>query len=139
MILVYTNWYCIYHKQYTCMCNNALLKHGLVQVYCMCICNHLFLYMYVIICRFMHIMPTLLKTYSNNQPNPVLCQAIEFVCRQFYILHRKPFILQASHHTLYKMKNLFFRHWCIVTDAAAYINLIAILEKKAITQFFLLH
>eukprot|EP00105_Crassostrea_gigas_P024973 XP_011445404.1 PREDICTED: protein unc-80 homolog isoform X2 [Crassostrea gigas] len=43
---------------------------------------------------FMHIMPTLLKTYSNNQPNPVLCQAIEFVCRQFYVLHRKPFILQ---------------------------------------------
>ncbi|XP_048774238.1 protein unc-80 homolog isoform X3 [Ostrea edulis] len=43
---------------------------------------------------FMHVMPTLLKTYSNNQPNPVLCQAIEFVCRQFYILHRKPFILQ---------------------------------------------
>ncbi|KAK3087178.1 hypothetical protein FSP39_002695 [Pinctada imbricata] len=43
---------------------------------------------------FMHIMPTLLKVYSNNQPNPVICQALEFVCCQFYILHRKPFILQ---------------------------------------------
>lgn len=82
------------------MCKNTFLKHGLVHVYYMyiCICKHLFMYMHIIICRFMHIMPTLLKTYSNNQPNPVLCQAIEFVCRQFYILHRKPFILQASHH-----------------------------------------
>ncbi|XP_052063828.1 protein unc-80 homolog [Mytilus californianus] len=43
---------------------------------------------------FMYIMPSLLKTYSNNQPNPVLCSAIQFVCKTFYILHRKPFILQ---------------------------------------------
>ena len=39
-------------------------------------------------------MPTLLRVYSNNQPNPVLQDAIQFVCKQFYILHRKPFILQ---------------------------------------------
>ncbi|GFR73733.1 Unc-80-like protein [Elysia marginata] len=43
---------------------------------------------------FLHIMPTLLRVYSNNQPNPVLQNAIQFVCKQFYILHRKPFILQ---------------------------------------------
>ncbi|XP_059153938.1 protein unc-80 homolog isoform X2 [Physella acuta] len=43
---------------------------------------------------FLYIMPTLLRVYSNNQPNPVLKQAIHFVCKQFYILHRKPFILQ---------------------------------------------
>ncbi|XP_036354476.1 protein unc-80 homolog isoform X2 [Octopus sinensis] len=43
---------------------------------------------------FLHIMPTILRVYSNNQPNTVLCKAIEFTCRQFYILHRKPFILQ---------------------------------------------
>ncbi|XP_021380201.1 protein unc-80 homolog isoform X3 [Mizuhopecten yessoensis] len=43
---------------------------------------------------FLYLMPTLLKIYSNNQPNPVLCQAVEYVCKQFYILHRKPFILQ---------------------------------------------
>lgn len=42
----------------------------------------------------MYIMPTLLRVYSNNQPNTVLKQAIHFVCRQFYILHRKPFVLQ---------------------------------------------
>ena len=45
--------------------------------------------------RFLYVMPTLLKVYSNNQPNPVLCGAIQFVCRQFYILHRKPFMLQV--------------------------------------------
>ena len=39
-------------------------------------------------------MPTVLRMYSNNQPNTVLCQAIHFACRQFYILHRKPFVLQ---------------------------------------------
>ncbi|CAG5120059.1 unnamed protein product, partial [Candidula unifasciata] len=43
---------------------------------------------------FLYIMPTLLRVYSNNQPNPVLKNAIHFVCKQFYILHRKPFILQ---------------------------------------------
>ncbi|KAK6194683.1 hypothetical protein SNE40_000272 [Patella caerulea] len=43
---------------------------------------------------FLYIMPTLLRVYSNNQPNPVLKKAIHFVCRQFYILHRKPFMLQ---------------------------------------------
>ncbi|XP_071097692.1 protein unc-80 homolog [Haliotis cracherodii] len=43
---------------------------------------------------FLYIMPTLLRVYSNNQPNLVLKKAIHFVCRQFYILHRKPFILQ---------------------------------------------
>ncbi|ESO92838.1 hypothetical protein LOTGIDRAFT_232936 [Lottia gigantea] len=43
---------------------------------------------------FLYIMPTLLRVYSNNQPNAVLKKAIHFVCRQFYILHRKPFMLQ---------------------------------------------
>ncbi|KAL5011899.1 hypothetical protein ScPMuIL_010450 [Solemya velum] len=43
---------------------------------------------------FMHVMPTILRVYSNNQSNPVICSAIQFACRQFYILHRKPFILQ---------------------------------------------
>ena len=45
--------------------------------------------------RFLYVMPTLLKVYSNNQPNPVICGTIQFVCRQFYILHRKPFMLQV--------------------------------------------
>lgn len=46
--------------------------------------------------RFLHVMPTLLRVYSNNQSNPVICSAIQFTCRQFYILHRKPFILQVE-------------------------------------------
>ena len=39
-------------------------------------------------------MPSMLKVYSNHQSNPVLCQAIEFACCQFYTLHQKPFMLQ---------------------------------------------
>lgn len=40
------------------------------------------------------IMPTIMRIYSNHQTNGLLCRTIEFVCKQFYILHRKPFILQ---------------------------------------------
>lgn len=32
--------------------------------------------------------------YSDYESNPQLRQAIEFACHQFYILHRKPFVLQ---------------------------------------------
>ncbi|KAG8197196.1 hypothetical protein JTE90_011351 [Oedothorax gibbosus] len=40
------------------------------------------------------IMPTMLRIYSNHQTNSLLCRTLEFVCKQFYMLHRKPFILQ---------------------------------------------
>ncbi|CAF3737280.1 unnamed protein product, partial [Adineta steineri] len=40
------------------------------------------------------IMPTFLRVYSNIQSNPMLKKAIEYCCRQFFILHRIPFILQ---------------------------------------------
>ncbi|GIY67759.1 hypothetical protein CDAR_36052 [Caerostris darwini] len=40
------------------------------------------------------IMPTILRIYSNHQTNNLLCRTLEFVCKQFYMLHRKPFILQ---------------------------------------------
>ncbi|KAG9510770.1 Protein unc-80-like protein, partial [Fragariocoptes setiger] len=43
---------------------------------------------------FMPIMPTIVRTYSNHQNNHLLCRSIEFVCKQFYIMHRKPFMLQ---------------------------------------------
>jgi len=39
-------------------------------------------------------MPTFLRVYSNNQSNPMLRKTIEYCCRQFFILHRIPFILQ---------------------------------------------
>lgn len=44
---------------------------------------------------YLMIMPTILRIYSNHQTNGLLCRTIEFVCKQFYILHRKPFILQV--------------------------------------------
>ncbi|CAI5452393.1 unnamed protein product [Caenorhabditis angaria] len=43
---------------------------------------------------FFLIMPTLLRCYSQRQTNRIFCQVIEFICRQFYTLHRKPFLLQ---------------------------------------------
>jgi len=48
--------------------------------------------------RFLYVVPTLLRTYSNHLPNPLVCKAIQFVCKQFYILHRKPFMLQVEYH-----------------------------------------
>lgn len=40
------------------------------------------------------VVPTLARIYSNHQTNGLLCRTIEFVCKQFYVLHRKPFVLQ---------------------------------------------
>ncbi|KAL3119939.1 hypothetical protein niasHT_007067 [Heterodera trifolii] len=40
------------------------------------------------------IMPTILRCYSQRQPNRMFTQVVEFVCKQFYVLHRKPFLLQ---------------------------------------------
>jgi hypothetical protein len=39
-------------------------------------------------------MPAFLRVYSNIQSNPMLKKSIEYCCRQFFILHRIPFILQ---------------------------------------------
>ncbi|EGT33036.1 CBN-UNC-80 protein [Caenorhabditis brenneri] len=43
---------------------------------------------------FFLIMPTLLRCYSQRQTNKLFCGVVEFICRQFYTLHRKPFLLQ---------------------------------------------
>ncbi|VDP17165.1 unnamed protein product [Soboliphyme baturini] len=43
---------------------------------------------------FFFIMPTILRCFSKYQTNPLLCDAIKFTCKQFYIMHRKPFVLQ---------------------------------------------
>ncbi|XP_006022347.1 protein unc-80 homolog [Alligator sinensis] len=51
--------------------------------------NHLFS-----LSGYQWILPTMLQVYADYESNPQLRQAIEFACRQFYILHRKPFILQ---------------------------------------------
>ncbi|XP_032879501.1 protein unc-80 homolog isoform X3 [Amblyraja radiata] len=51
--------------------------------------NHLFS-----LSGYQWILPSMLQVYADYESNPLLRQAIEFTCRQFYILHRKPFILQ---------------------------------------------
>jgi hypothetical protein len=43
---------------------------------------------------FLLIIPTLMKVYSNMQANPIIKNAIEFACLQFYVMHRVPFVLQ---------------------------------------------
>ncbi|XP_060775026.1 protein unc-80 homolog isoform X7 [Neoarius graeffei] len=51
--------------------------------------NHLFS-----LSGYQWILPTMLQTYADYESNPLLRRGIEFCCRQFYILHRKPFVLQ---------------------------------------------
>ncbi|KAL7991468.1 hypothetical protein Chor_015724 [Crotalus horridus] len=66
--------------------------------------NHLFS-----LSGYQWILPTMLQVYADYESNPQLRQAIEFACRQFYILHRKPFVLQlfASVAPLLKFPCLF--------------------------------
>ncbi|XP_045030143.1 protein unc-80 homolog isoform X4 [Daphnia magna] len=40
------------------------------------------------------IIPTILRIYSNYQSNPLVARTVEFTTQQFYIMHRKPFMLQ---------------------------------------------
>ena len=35
-----------------------------------------------------------MRIYSNYQSNPLVARTIEFTIQQFYIMHRKPFVLQ---------------------------------------------
>ncbi|XP_048124538.1 protein unc-80 homolog isoform X5 [Alosa alosa] len=51
--------------------------------------NHLFS-----LSGYQWILPTILQVYSDYESNPLFRKGIEFCCRQFYILHRKPFVLQ---------------------------------------------
>ena len=40
------------------------------------------------------VLPSLMRIYSNNQTNEMITRTVEYVCKQLYILHRKPFLLQ---------------------------------------------
>ncbi|XP_035712762.1 protein unc-80 homolog isoform X4 [Folsomia candida] len=40
------------------------------------------------------VMPPLLLLYSTHQSNALVTGAVEFACKEFYLLHRKPFVLQ---------------------------------------------
>lgn len=44
--------------------------------------------------RYLLIMPTLLQIYSNHQTNKLVTTTIEYAVKQFYLMNRKPFILQ---------------------------------------------
>ena len=40
------------------------------------------------------VLPSLMRIYSNNQTNEMITRSVEHACKQLYILHRKPFLLQ---------------------------------------------
>lgn len=40
------------------------------------------------------IMPTLLQVYSLHQTNKLVTTTIEYAVKQFYLMNRKPFIMQ---------------------------------------------
>ncbi|XP_072274669.1 protein unc-80 homolog isoform X5 [Pyxicephalus adspersus] len=65
-------------RQYAATCINTAVHF-----------NHLFS-----LSGYQWILPTMLQVYADYESNPQLRQAIEFTCRQFYVLHRKPFVLQ---------------------------------------------
>jgi hypothetical protein len=44
--------------------------------------------------RYALIMPTIVRIYSNIQSNVMVKKAIEYCCRQMFVLHRLPFVLQ---------------------------------------------
>uniref|UniRef100_A0A914HFS7 Uncharacterized protein n=1 Tax=Globodera rostochiensis TaxID=31243 RepID=A0A914HFS7_GLORO len=43
------------------------------------------------------IMPTILRCYSQRQPNRLFTQVVEFVCKQFYVLHPNPMRVKAKY------------------------------------------
>lgn len=49
---------------------------------------------FVCISRYLLIMPTLMQIYSNHQTNKLVTRTVEYTVKQFYLMHRKPFILQ---------------------------------------------
>ena len=40
------------------------------------------------------VMPSIIQIYNNNLSNHLVTSSIEFLIKQLYILHRKPFLLQ---------------------------------------------
>ena len=40
------------------------------------------------------IIPTLMQLYSTHQTNKLVTTTVEYAVKQFYMMHRKPFILQ---------------------------------------------
>lgn len=40
------------------------------------------------------IIPSLLQLYASHQTNKLVTRTVEYVVKQFYLMNRKPFILQ---------------------------------------------
>jgi hypothetical protein len=74
----------------------VLIAHIALSNFCT---DKLILNKWIAICcggygRYSLIIPTILRIYSNYQSNPLVTRTIEFTIQQFYIMHRKPFMLQ---------------------------------------------
>lgn len=44
--------------------------------------------------RYLLIIPTLLQLYASHHTNKIVTRSIEYTIKQFYLMNRKPFILQ---------------------------------------------
>lgn len=44
--------------------------------------------------RYLLIIPTLLQLYASHHTNRIVTRSIEYTIKQFYLMNRKPFILQ---------------------------------------------
>lgn len=43
---------------------------------------------------YLMVIPTLLQLYSSHQTNTLVTRTVEYTVKQFYLMNRKPFILQ---------------------------------------------
>lgn len=44
--------------------------------------------------RYLLIIPSLLQLYASHQSNKLVTRTVEYTVKQFYLMNRKPFILQ---------------------------------------------
>lgn len=72
------------------------------QRVCISAVRHVSVCVCVYVCRFTYIMPTIVRVYAMHEANSVVCRALEYCCRQFFVLHRIPFVVQVIvwHRTL---------------------------------------
>uniref|UniRef100_A0A0K0E172 UNC80_C domain-containing protein n=3 Tax=Strongyloides stercoralis TaxID=6248 RepID=A0A0K0E172_STRER len=85
---------------------------------------------------FFLIIPTILRCYSQRQTNRMFCESIEFLCKQFYILHRKPFLLQmfGAIANLIDMNNNMLDVNPVKIKGKYFFNLIKSMESLAIVN-----
>jgi len=65
---------------------------GRYNIMCICVVYWYFIILYTH--RYLLIIPTLLQLYASHHTNKIVTRSIEYTIKQFYLMNRKPFILQ---------------------------------------------